>query len=259
MSNIYQKGLCIWDRSEPVVYQQTAAHCKGFYTFMFHFEDGIFKRIFLNEYVDVFVYISLTFVLIGQAMALCLTGDRPLPEPMMIKLHDIIWRHWTTMRQASRAWLCKCWEYLATSFKCVHKLNISSIWRADYGQVSLWQGGYGSILFNTISYFVHIYVVTTINVVNCKYHTEGCWIELIIGNSFKLKSREIPYAYDPFISHKITWKFQIKFGNETSVLDLRDCMRFEFKLSFWSDIMYRNRLRLQCNGKRDIFRWVYSR
>ena len=60
-----------------------------------HFPDYIFKRIFLNENVWILVSISLKFVPVGQndnipalvqIMAWRRTGDKPLSEPMMVRL-----------------------------------------------------------------------------------------------------------------------------------------------------------------------------
>ena len=54
--------------------------------------DGIFKHIFLNESVRIFIQISLKFVPKGpidnksalvQVMAWCRIGNKPLPEAMM--------------------------------------------------------------------------------------------------------------------------------------------------------------------------------
>ena len=60
-----------------------------------HFPDDIFKCIFLNESVWISINISLMFVLGGpindipallQVMAWCRPGDKPLSEPMMVRL-----------------------------------------------------------------------------------------------------------------------------------------------------------------------------
>ena len=60
-----------------------------------HFPDDIFKRIFLNENVKFSINISLKFVPRGpinnipalvQIMAWCRPGDKPLSEPMMVRL-----------------------------------------------------------------------------------------------------------------------------------------------------------------------------
>ena len=60
-----------------------------------HFPDDIFKWIFLNENVWISINISLKFVPRGpinniptlvQVMAWCRPGDKPLSEPMMIRL-----------------------------------------------------------------------------------------------------------------------------------------------------------------------------
>ena len=60
-----------------------------------HFVDGIFKRIFFNENVWISINISLKFVPRGpinniptlvQVMAWRRSGDKPLSEPMMVRL-----------------------------------------------------------------------------------------------------------------------------------------------------------------------------
>ena len=60
-----------------------------------HFADDIFKRIFLNENVRILIKMSLTFVPRGPTnnitilvliMAWCRSGDKPLSEPMMVRL-----------------------------------------------------------------------------------------------------------------------------------------------------------------------------
>ena len=60
-----------------------------------HFPDDIFKFIFLNENVLISMKISLKFVpgvwinnilVLGQIMAWCRLGNKPLSEPMMVSL-----------------------------------------------------------------------------------------------------------------------------------------------------------------------------
>ena len=62
---------------------------------MGHFEDDIFKYIFLNENVSISIKMSLKFVPKGpidnipalvQIMAWRRPGDKPLSEPMMVNL-----------------------------------------------------------------------------------------------------------------------------------------------------------------------------
>ena len=64
--------------------------------------DDIFKRIFLNENIRISIQISLKFVPKGpidnnsalvQGMAWHRTGDKPLPEAMMIQFTDAYMRH----------------------------------------------------------------------------------------------------------------------------------------------------------------------
>ena len=61
-----------------------------------HFAD-IFNRIFINEKFCILIQISLKFIRKGpidhnlalvQVMAWCQTGDKPLPEPMLIQFAD---------------------------------------------------------------------------------------------------------------------------------------------------------------------------
>ena len=60
--------------------------------------DDIFKHIFLNENVRIFIQISLKFVPKGpidnksvlvQVVAWCRTGTKPLPEAMMTQFTDV--------------------------------------------------------------------------------------------------------------------------------------------------------------------------
>ena len=83
-----------------------------------HFADDIFKCIFLNEYVRISIKTSLKFVPRGpinnitalvQIMAWRLTGDKPLSEPMMVKLptHICVTRpQWVKVAQV-RDWVPK--------------------------------------------------------------------------------------------------------------------------------------------------------
>ena len=63
-----------------------------------HFTDNIFKCISLNENIWILIYISLNFVPKGQInnipslvqiMAWCLSGNKPLSEPMMVSYWSI--------------------------------------------------------------------------------------------------------------------------------------------------------------------------
>ena len=69
--------------------------------------DDTFKLTFLNENGRIPIYISLKFVprssidnmeALIQVMAWRLTGDRPLPEPIMTQFTDAYMRHWGEMR-----------------------------------------------------------------------------------------------------------------------------------------------------------------
>ena len=76
-----------------------------------HFADDIFKRIFFNENVWIAIRISLKFVPKGpinnipalvQIMAWRRSGDKPLSEPMMVRLptHICVTRpQWVTLQK----------------------------------------------------------------------------------------------------------------------------------------------------------------
>ena len=66
------------------------------------FTDGIFKRNFLNENVEILIQISLKFVPMGsnnnksafvKVMAWRQTGDMPLLEEMLTQYTDAYMRH----------------------------------------------------------------------------------------------------------------------------------------------------------------------
>ena len=65
--------------------------------------DDIFKCIFFNENVRIFIQISLKFVPKGpidnksalvQVMAWCQTGNKPLPGPLLAQFTSTYVRHW---------------------------------------------------------------------------------------------------------------------------------------------------------------------
>ena len=67
-----------------------------------YFTDDIFKRLFMNKKLCIFIRISLKFVSKGpidnksalvQVMAWRRTGDKPLPEPMMSQFTDAYMRY----------------------------------------------------------------------------------------------------------------------------------------------------------------------
>ena len=71
-----------------------------------HFADDIFKCIFLNEKVLIFIQISLKLVpknpinnksTLFQIMAWCWSGDKPLSEPMLVYLTDTYICHSASM------------------------------------------------------------------------------------------------------------------------------------------------------------------
>ena len=66
------------------------------------FTDDIFKCIFMNEKFCISIRISLQFVPKGsvdnksvlvQVMAWRLTGDKPLPKPILVQFTDAYMRH----------------------------------------------------------------------------------------------------------------------------------------------------------------------
>ena len=82
-----------------------------------NFADVIFKCIFLNENVWILIEISLKFVpkcpvnnipALVQIMAWCRPGDKPLSEPMMVRLLThicITWPQWVKARSGTK----HCW------------------------------------------------------------------------------------------------------------------------------------------------------
>ena len=67
-----------------------------------HFGDDIFRCIFVNKILCIFIQISLKCLPKGLidymsalvlVMAWCLTGNEPLPEPMMTQFTDTYMRH----------------------------------------------------------------------------------------------------------------------------------------------------------------------
>ena len=99
-----------------------------------HFADDIFKRIFSNENIWILIKISLKFVPKGsintiptlvQIMAWRRPGDKPLSEPMIVRLltHICVTRpQWINRPQAwTNEDLAYCWIYLSlglSELKC---------------------------------------------------------------------------------------------------------------------------------------------
>ena len=84
-----------------------------------HFADDIFKRIFFNENVWISIKISLKFVPKGpinnmpalvQIMAWRRSGDKPLSEPMMVRLpmHICV----TRPQWVNDVFKCQSWDYV---------------------------------------------------------------------------------------------------------------------------------------------------
>ena len=105
-----------------------------------HFADNIFKCIFLNENVWIPIKISLKFVPKGpinnipalvQIMAWRQPGDKPLSEPMMVRLlmHICItWSQWVNtlrLRQNGHNFLDGILEY-------IYLMKIFALWLIFY-------------------------------------------------------------------------------------------------------------------------------
>ena len=85
-----------------------------------HFADNIFKCIFFNENIWTLIKISLKFVPKGpinnipalvQIMAWCRPGDKPLSEPMMVRLpmHICVTRPQWLKRDGAGSWYPASW------------------------------------------------------------------------------------------------------------------------------------------------------
>ena len=96
-----------------------------------HFADDIFKRIFVNENVWISVKISLKFVSEGpinnipalvQIMAWRRSGDKPLSEPMMVKLptHICVTRPQWVKSEIAQVWHIS-WSHLYQENKTSHR------------------------------------------------------------------------------------------------------------------------------------------
>ena len=89
-----------------------------------HFADNIFKCLFFNENVWIFIKISLTFVPMGpindisalvQIIAWRRPGDKPLSEPMMDYGHICVtWPQWVNQYcfqyDLSKTWICNFFQ-----------------------------------------------------------------------------------------------------------------------------------------------------
>ena len=58
------------------------------------FSDDIFKSIILNT--NLFLNVQLTMSQLVQIVSWRWRGDKPLPEPMLTKIYDGIWRQWVS-------------------------------------------------------------------------------------------------------------------------------------------------------------------
>ena len=94
-----------------------------------HFPDAIFRWLFLNKNVWISINISLKFVPRGpinniptlvQVMAWRRPGDKPLSEPMMVRLstHICVTRpQWVNITKTARMWVLSLW--LCSSCKSI--------------------------------------------------------------------------------------------------------------------------------------------
>ena len=102
-----------------------------------HFPDDTFKRIFLNENVGISIKISLKFVLKGpinnipalvQLMAWRQPGDKPLAEPMVIRLPThicVTWPQWVEKNWMNIHLPLLCWMYYHILYWTMLKLDSS--------------------------------------------------------------------------------------------------------------------------------------
>ena len=124
-----------------------------------HFAENIFKYIFLNDNAWISIKISLKFVPKGpinnipafvQIMAWCRPGDKPLSEPMMIRLLTHIC---VTRPQWVKSWfthiLWKIWISFGTNKGEKSKLYKSEFWFNEYNlQINIQYGQGGKINMN---------------------------------------------------------------------------------------------------------------
>ena len=99
-----------------------------------HFPDDIFKWIFLNENVWISINISLKFVPRGlinnirtlvQVMAWRRPGDKPLSQPMMVRLPTHIY---VTRPQWVKGLMLKIYNFIASTLKLNCLLHRPSDW-----------------------------------------------------------------------------------------------------------------------------------
>ena len=103
--------------------------------------DDIFKCIFLNENDRISIRISLKFVprsLVDnkpawvQVMSWRQTGDKPLPEPMLIQFADVYMRHWgeMIMRYQKLTVLQSIVMYFTYAVYCIYFTQSRSLYEA---------------------------------------------------------------------------------------------------------------------------------
>ena len=134
------------------------------------FADNIFKCIFLNENIWISIKISLNFVPKGsiynipalvQIMAWCRPGDKPLSDPMMVKLltHIVVtWPQWVkpvhlgqynpSFQKPYAGAMFLCFASQKQGVKRLAELPLhwaggstfGPLWHQDYFHLSLWFG-----------------------------------------------------------------------------------------------------------------------
>ena len=133
--------LClIWYQSCLPIYSQAAREQNGH-----HLAGDIFKHIFLNEMLCIFIQSSLKYVFWGpminmpklvQMMAWRRKGDKPLSEPMLVKFTDAFmrrsalmgkWAHCTHHRCYPRTPMTVLKLLLKCSYCTVFKYNLVNI------------------------------------------------------------------------------------------------------------------------------------
>ena len=120
-----------------------------------HFTDDTFNRIFLNEHVRIAIAISLKFVPEGpnnnipalvQIMAWRRPGDKPLSEPMMVRLLTHICGirpQWVKVQRPNLlSWLLMLWQHKEPGHPEGPIQNMSTLF-----QVMTWHLCYTKLLF----------------------------------------------------------------------------------------------------------------
>ena len=101
-------GFDIYTMLIQVLPHQVRAEHWGLNKMAASLANNIFRYIFLNEIICILTGISLNFVTRAQflvddkwpsvqVMPWCWTGNKPLPEPIMVKFYHALWHHKTTI------------------------------------------------------------------------------------------------------------------------------------------------------------------